>query len=212
MTLELTYFPDKYEVNGRVFRTDTGKLYKNDGTFESPVWAEMGGVGVPAGTITMFAGLAASIPSGYLRCNGASVSVTTYDVLFAAIGYKWGNPGSGNFRLPNFESGNRFPRAANSDVQLSRIGGEDVHTLTEGEMPVHNHGITDPGHRHNHRLIQSSSNVPSSISGRASEADDQPTVGLNPDSTTGITVNQTGGGGAHENKPPFVSVYMIIKT
>ncbi|WP_396190424.1 tail fiber protein [Flavobacterium sp.] len=41
-------------------------------------------------------------PTGYLRCNGASVTITTYQSLFDTIGHVTGtNPGGGNFYLPN---------------------------------------------------------------------------------------------------------------
>ena len=44
---------------------------------------------------------AASIPSGFLECNGASVSTSTYAALFAVIGYTYGGSGA-NFNVPNY--------------------------------------------------------------------------------------------------------------
>ena len=56
--------------------------------------------GVPAGAI-MFFGVK-SIPDGWLLCNGANVSRTTYANLFAAIGTNFGfGNGSTTFTLPN---------------------------------------------------------------------------------------------------------------
>lgn len=56
---------------------------------------------VPPGTIIAFAG--STVPEGYLLCNGANVSRTTYANLFAAIGTAWGSgDGSTTFTLPNF--------------------------------------------------------------------------------------------------------------
>ena len=40
-------------------------------------------------------------PSGYLQCNGASLSTTTYSALFNVIGYTYGGSGS-NFNVPDF--------------------------------------------------------------------------------------------------------------
>lgn len=60
------------------------------------------GVGVlnPVGTVIAFA--ANSAPSGYLLCNGAAVSRTTYASLFATIGTTYGaGDGSTTFNLPN---------------------------------------------------------------------------------------------------------------
>ena len=61
---------------------------------------------VPVGTILPFAG--GSIPSGFLACNGAAVSRTTYSNLFSAIGTTYGGgDGSTTFNLPLAED-NRF--------------------------------------------------------------------------------------------------------
>lgn len=55
---------------------------------------------LPAGVIIPFAGT--SVPSGYLLCNGAAVSRTTYASLFAAIGTLYGaGDGSTTFNLPD---------------------------------------------------------------------------------------------------------------
>ena len=44
-----------------------------------------------------------TIPDGWLLCNGAAVSRTTYAKLFAAIGTRYGSGnGSTTFNLPNF--------------------------------------------------------------------------------------------------------------
>jgi microcystin-dependent protein len=40
-------------------------------------------------------------PTGYLTCDGSAVSCTTYPVLFSQIGFRWGNPGGGNFNVPD---------------------------------------------------------------------------------------------------------------
>lgn len=56
--------------------------------------------GVPIGTIVPYSGN--SLPNGFLDCNGAAVSRTTYDVLFSIIGTTYGEgDGYGTFNLPN---------------------------------------------------------------------------------------------------------------
>lgn len=58
---------------------------------------------VPVGTVLPFGGSVA--PSGYLLCNGATVSRTTYADLFAAIGTTYGaGNGSTTFALPNYSN------------------------------------------------------------------------------------------------------------
>ncbi len=62
------------------------------------------GGSVPAGAIIPYMGQG-SVPSGYLLCNGAKVSRTTYAALFTAIGTKFGTgDGSTTFTLPNLNS------------------------------------------------------------------------------------------------------------
>ena len=57
--------------------------------------------GAQPGDYKMIAGN--TIPDGWLLCNGAAVSRTTYAELFAAIGTRYGSGnGSTTFNLPNF--------------------------------------------------------------------------------------------------------------
>ena len=62
---------------------------------------------VAAGTLAFF--VVNSTPSGWLKCNGATVSRTTYADLFAAIGTAYGaGDGSTTFGLPDCRG--EFPR------------------------------------------------------------------------------------------------------
>lgn len=58
-------------------------------------------VSIPTGSLVPFAGNV--IPEGFLLCNGAEVSRTTYANLFSVIGTLWGSgDGSTTFNLPDF--------------------------------------------------------------------------------------------------------------
>lgn len=77
----------------------TGNLNELAGSFEDIVYAD-----APVGLIAPFGGTTA--PTGWLLCNGAAVSRTTYSDLFAVIGTKYGaGDGSTTFNLPAAESG-----------------------------------------------------------------------------------------------------------
>lgn len=59
--------------------------------------------GLPVGTVLPYGG--SSAPKGYLLCNGAKISRTTYADLFAVIGTTYGTgDGSTTFTLPNYSS------------------------------------------------------------------------------------------------------------
>lgn len=86
---------------------------------------------VPTGTMLPFAGT--SIPSGYLLCNGATVSRTTYAALFKVIGTKWGaGDGSKTFQLPD----------VTDRVLEGTTDGTKVGTYLEAGLPniTGNHG------------------------------------------------------------------------
>lgn len=86
---------------------------------------------LPKGTILPFAGR--TIPSGFLACNGAAVSRTTYSNLFSAIGTTYGSgDGSTTFNLPNLED-NRFmefssTRGTKNNAGLPNITGGPLST------------------------------------------------------------------------------------
>lgn len=73
---------------------------------------------VPPGTMIHFAGK--TLPEGWLICNGAAVSRTTYAALFAAIGTTYGSgDGSTTFNLPNADG--RFLECTTS---TSKVGNK----------------------------------------------------------------------------------------
>lgn len=106
-----------------------------------------GGGGNPVGTLLDFAGTTA--PSGYLVCDGASVSTVTYAALFAVIGYSYGGAGA-SFNIPDFRG--RFARYADNmgTGAAGRDTGSRDSTLAQAQSTAAN-GITtstDPGHTH----------------------------------------------------------------
>lgn len=55
---------------------------------------------MPPGAVQSFA--MATVPGGWLECNGASVLRATYPALFTAIGTVWGSVDGTHFTLPDF--------------------------------------------------------------------------------------------------------------
>lgn len=79
---------------------DADQFLKTDGS-GALSWATVSTpAGVPTGSVFTMATI--TVPSGYLECNGAAVSRTTYADLFTAIGTTWGNGnGTTTFNLPD---------------------------------------------------------------------------------------------------------------
>jgi microcystin-dependent protein len=141
----------------------------------------------------------------WILCNGASYLITDYPKLFAIINYSFGGSGA-SFNVPDARSrvlGAIGQGSGLSDRTLGQAVGAETHTLTTTEMPSHNHGITDPGHTHTYLGVQSQG-VAAGLD-NAAENSPRPTE-TSGTSTTGITINNTGGGQAHNNMQPTLFV------
>jgi microcystin-dependent protein len=104
-----------------------------------------GGQDCPVGTILDFAGDV--VPNGYLECNGAAISRTSYAELFAVLGTKWGSgDGKTTFNLPDFRD--RVSVGRSSSRALASTGGEETHVLTPSETATKDHAHTLSNHTH----------------------------------------------------------------
>jgi microcystin-dependent protein len=101
---------------------------------------------VPPGVIQAYGGGAA--PAQYLLCNGAAVSQATYAALYAVIGVTYGDPGGGNFNLPNLVGRAPFGRDAGvaAFATLGGTGGSRDAILVSHSHPVT--GTTNLAHGH----------------------------------------------------------------
>ena len=115
--------------------------YNWDGAYLSGIQGTATGTIVPWGTATP--------PSGFLECNGASVSTSTYAALFAVIGYTYGGSGA-SFTLPDLQD--RTIVAKSNTKALATTGGANTvaptgnisgstgaTTLTTNQIPSHTH-------------------------------------------------------------------------
>lgn len=100
----------------------------------------------PAGMIADFA--MSTAPTGWLKCNGAEVSRTTYATLFAAIGTTFGaGNGVSTFRLPDFRGEFRRGWDDGRGIDAGRVFG----SAQAGQNAAHTHTATAAaagGHDH----------------------------------------------------------------
>ncbi|WP_340203429.1 phage tail protein [Ascidiimonas sp. W6] len=100
------------------------------------------------GQIMMFGGNFA--PRGWALCNGQLLAISSNTALFSIIGTQYGGDGRTTFGLPDLRG--RMPISYGngpglSPVQIGQKGGAEVHTLSQAEMPTHNHsGVGLTGH------------------------------------------------------------------
>jgi microcystin-dependent protein len=189
----------------------------------------------PSGVIAAFAG--ATAPTGYLLCDGSSVSTTTYSQLFAILGYTYGGSG-GSFNVPNLKG--RIPVGRDTTISdfdtVGETGGARTVTLTTAEIPSHTHAntatvsITGGAHTHQLTLMNTAGvsgagdNPARGVEGSGSDsgfrsgteaASSTYNSSMGTHTHTGtVTMSNAaaGGGGAHNNLQPYLVINYIIKT
>lgn len=150
--------------------------------------------GTPTGAVLMWT--TGTSPTWYVLCDGTAISRTTYAGLFAVIGTTYGvGNGSTTFNVPNFKG--RVPVGFDSTQTefdaMGETGGAKTHTLITAEMPAHTHTIP---------LQASNASANSSLISHGSIS--------NPFGNQ--TSGSEGGGGAHNNLQPYLTLNFIIKT
>jgi microcystin-dependent protein len=108
--------------------------------------------GIPTATIVPWSD--SSVPTGFLECNGAAVSRSTYAALFAIVGTTYGaGDGSSTFNVPDFQdnvpvgkSGTKALAStggANTVSSTGNVGGTTANaTLSTAQLASHSHNIT----------------------------------------------------------------------
>lgn len=91
---------------------------------------------------------------GWMRCDGRSLSRSTYKDLYEIIGTNFGSNDSVTFNIPDYR-GRIFGIVGEGDGLTSRTIGEmsgaETHALTVNELPGHTHtGSTSTNGAHNH--------------------------------------------------------------
>ncbi len=151
------------------------------------------GAALPAGTIQMFGGEVA--PNGWLECNGAAVSRTTYADLFSAIGTAWGEgDGSTTFNIPDMRG--VFPRGWDNGRGKDPDAASRVASATGGATGDHVGSYQDDEFK-SHTHIYNAPNP-----GKAYDGTDR---------AANTVVANTGAAGGNETRGKNVYVMFIIK-
>jgi len=161
---------------------------------------------IPPGTVIQSA--AVNVPAGWFDCNGALLNKVTYAGLFAAIGNTYGGTSSDlSFNLPDARG--RVCVGAGDGVALSNrvlgaTGGAETHTLTTDEIPAHSHTSNAVGGSIGLIIADGSSTA----GGESDASATEPNIYAAP---RALTIDNNGGGAAHNNMQPFIVLRHLIK-
>jgi microcystin-dependent protein len=205
---------------------------------------------IPSGIILLWSGSIASIPSGWVLCNGANSTPDLRDRFVVGAGSSYAVNATGGANTVTLDA-TMIPAHTHSLSASGTTSGQSAghtHTFsgtTSGQSVTHSHSatVTDPTHSHNtYGQYGGGGNPGGSLNAQNPGGRDEPTTS----SSTGISVSignasadhshtysgttsavsadhthtvtvtgtsgSTGGGLAHENRPPYLALAYIMKT
>ncbi|MDF1696821.1 MAG: tail fiber protein [Saprospiraceae bacterium] len=151
------------------------------------------------GQIILFAGNFA--PRGWALCEGQILPINQNQALFSLFGTTYGGDGRTSFALPDLRG--RAPVCIGHGAGLSNYSwgqkkGTERNTITEQQMPAHNHTVSVP-------TSNAAGSEPSGVLGAAAiYAEEANSTYAN------VTVTHTGGGQSVNNVQPFLALNYIV--
>jgi len=149
-------------------------------------------------------------PQGWALCSGQLLSISQNTALFSILGVTYGGDGKSTFALPNFQAMAAMGYGNGSGLSprtWGETGGEYAVPLLTGQIAAHNHGVA---------CINGAGSLNSPANAVWSNAKgDRVSPSLYAAAATNVNMNVadlqlTGGNQAHNNLPPYLSIYFVI--
>lgn len=140
-------------------------------------------------------------PKGWALCSGQLLPINQNQALFSLLGTTYGGNGQTTFALPDLRS--RVPVHVGNGVTQGERAGQEVHTLTQSEIPAHTHTVnaaTNAG-----TLIIPGTNLLAQNNLPAYHATDANMAAMGAG-----TLANTGGSQPHENRQPYLALNFCI--
>lgn len=139
-------------------------------------------------------------PKGWALCNGQFLPINQNQALFSILGTTYGGNGQTTFALPDLRG--RAPCHTGASLDLGQKGGQEFHTITQSEMPMHIHTLMASSTAANNQLPAGNVLALSPQQVYTAPANFTP---MEPSS-----VGNIGGSQPHENRQPYLVLNIII--
>ena len=205
----------------------SGQVLTSQGSGSAAAWTTV--IGVPSGIIAVWSGSEGSIPSGWYLCNGSNSTPDLRNRFIVGAG------SGSSYSVGNTGGSNTVTLSTSQIPSHSHTTNNHSHNASVSD-PGHGHSVSvsDPGHSHNTSVTGAKlfpgyggahvpyggaggypgthfnmSNANTGISANASNANTSISVSTG---NANPSTNNTGGGGSHENRPPYYALCYIMKS
>jgi microcystin-dependent protein len=150
-------------------------------------------------------------PKGWAFCDGALLPIAQNTALFSLIGTNYGGDGKSNFALPNLQGRSAISRGQDSygtDYFVGEETGDEFVTLTQNEIPSHNHGARtaeDPATVQAPAPDRSMAPSTPGFAYKSTATGQVPLVQMSP-----VELAVAGDSQPHNNMPPYLTMTFII--
>ena len=157
-------------------------------------------------------------PKGYALCNGAQISISQNQALFALLGTQYGGNGTTTFALPDLQG--RSIIGQSNSLTMGEKFGTPTATLLTTNMPMHTHSVaaipvpscTNTGRGGGPTLTDPTGHVYSNLlSGGGALYNSAPTPGANLGAPS-VTVGVAGQSVPFSTQNPYLAVTATIAT
>jgi microcystin-dependent protein len=152
-------------------------------------------------------------PRGWAFCSGQLLPIAQNTALFSLLGTTYGGDGRTTFGLPDLRG--RAPLhlgqgAGLSNHNIGQRAGSESSTLTINQMPSHDHTALDPSLRASANPANTNDPTGNALAIAPAYTDNPPVADMNADSIVHPQPGAAGGGGAHDNMQPYLTINFCI--
>ena len=146
-------------------------------------------------------------PKGWATCDGQLLPISQNTALFSLLGTNYGGDGKSTYQLPNFQGCAPMHPGQGpglTDRLVGETGGSQTVTLLQSEIPAHNH-LVRSGALADTEALSPAGTSPGGAPTRPYAAAADGSTTLSP-----VAITMAGGGGPHNNMPPYLVMNFII--